>query len=610
MGALSILTASRRRCALLVLFAAFAVYAPSLANDLVWDDSDLISLVGSMAREGGLPGLFRSEMNLGMKTGYYRPVTLASLWLDAHAAGFLPGAYHLTNVLLHAANSLLVLSLLEALLPSLAAALFGALVFALHPAHTEAVSWVSARSDLLVCLFTLLACGAWMKEREGGAVPRPWQLRSAGFVCFALALLSKESAVALLPLVLAWGLLLAEDERHGGDRPRRRWVWPALLAAAIVFVIVLRVGLVPSGGKIALDRYGSASLFGALGSPGALLKVWTIYLGLLVIPWPLNAYYHPPGLSVPWTLLLGAVLFLAACATLAGRSSRRAGLLALSWVVVFLLPVGIVTPTGTPIAERYLYLPSVGACLLAGMVWRRFQDLSGPKGLPAVLATLCLALLAAVTIWRERIWKTELALYTDMVRTSPAAPHPHTNLGFAHLAAGRHREAAAEFEEALRLLPGDANARINLAAAYQKLGRDEDALLTIRALVEREPGNALARTSLGVLHIKAGRHAEAVAELRAAVALDPGLAQAHYNLGLGYAGLRQWREASESLKNAVRLNPDYAEAHLALGSVLLELGDVAAAESVRRTLTGLDPARAERLSALMRRAAPEERRLP
>lgn len=585
---------------LLIIAASFAVYAPSLTYGLVWDDYDVLSLVRNQLRDGGLIGLFRSEIKLGITTGYYRPITLWSFAVDAKFGDLFPYLYHLTNVLLHVVNSVLVFHLFEVLLFSQRIALLGAMTFSVHPVHSEAVAWFSARSDLLACLFALVACIAWLKERKGGGILYPRRLRFIGFLSFLLALLSKESAVTLLVLLPAWEFLLKEEDgQKDRDRGRRQRVWLTLWVTALGFVILLRAVLAPSGAGLILDRYGQSVLANVITDPVVFFRLWTTYLGLLAVPWPLNTYYYLPSLSLPWTIVFGAVLFLTASAFVARGPYRRIGLIGLVWVVVFLLPVGIAMPTGTPIAERYLYLPSVGYCLVAGMAGERLAILLGTRRFVSLLAIPFVGLLSLVTLTRERIWKSELSLFTDMVRTSPDAAHPHTNLGIAHLEGGRPEEAAKEFEKAIELLPDDTNAHLNLAAAYHRLNRDKDAYRTIRTLVQMKPDNALARTSLGCLYIEFSQYAEGVAELKRAVALDANLVLAQYNLGVAYSKLRMWPETSEALKNVIRLDPLNSKAHLVLGTVFLEMGDVGSAESILRDLESLDPVQAKKLLGLI-----------
>jgi hypothetical protein len=288
----------RAALALVLLVAALA-YARTATFGLVWDDRLLVAQAEAAHRRDGVPGLLRAEyLATGDRgaPGYHRPLALASIWLDARLARALPWSFHLTNVALHALASLLVLLLLRALLPPGGGALFGALLFAVHPAHVESVAFVSARTDLWAGCLVLASTLLWLRERRGppgGA----WLTRALSTLALALAGLAKETALLLPAVLLLWGRLLPEEE--GGERPGRRGgalAWIPLWAGALIVVLLLRRlsgvgwaggGLLPAAGSLPLLAWAAA------------VKT-EHYAKLLLLPWPLNAYYTPDQVAPGW----------------------------------------------------------------------------------------------------------------------------------------------------------------------------------------------------------------------------------------------------------------------------------------------------------------------
>ena len=145
---------------------AALVYVNTLANELVWDDIGLREFIAITVHKGGLPALLRAEFFLERPLGYYRPLVLLSLWLDGQFSPVFPIAYHATNVVLHSINTGLAFAVLTRWLPSPTAATLGAILFAVHPVHTESVAFVSGRTDLLACAFVLISCLAVWHHQE------------------------------------------------------------------------------------------------------------------------------------------------------------------------------------------------------------------------------------------------------------------------------------------------------------------------------------------------------------------------------------------------------------------------------------------------------------
>jgi tetratricopeptide (TPR) repeat protein len=553
---------------LLVAAAAFLVSARALPFELVWDDPILVDDVQRRVARDGLPGLLSAEINLdaGRGTpGYYRPVVLVSLWLDraVSAAAGLP-TFHLTNGLLYAANAALVCLLIAGVTGSAPAALWGGLFFAVHPVHVESVAFVSGRTDLWAALFALLAANAWLadRRRERGS----WPLRFAGAAAYLFGLLSKEVVVVLPAVLLFWDFALCGPMGAGAARDRVRGaaarLAPWLLGLGAAVAIRLSLGI--AWGVTAASRGGGAASPFASLMP---LRVLATYFRLLVLPWPLNAYYTPDQVALgPLTLALAA-LFLFACLAAGRARDGRIGLLALAWMVAFLLPaLGFVRLAAAPVAERFLFLPSAGAALLFGFLVWRFGGAGRARAVVVPAAALALALLAGAFVVRTGVWRDNLTFYTDLRATSPRYPTAPFNLGNRFAALGLEEDAVAAYREAIALEPAYAEAHCNLGIALTKLGRRE----------------------------------EAVASLRRALALRPGLTVASLNLAVNLVALGRHQEATVPLHQVLRAEPANAEAHLLLGRAAVARGDRAEAEREYELLRAVDPSRAAQLARELR----------
>ena len=530
-----------RTAAALVALTAALVYAGTLGHALVWDDADVLAGMRGAA-EIGWGALLGVEFL--PDTGYHRPVVLLSLYADDFLGGGAPFMFHLTNVLLHAAASVLTLLLLRAWLRHSAGALFGAMLFAVHPVHVESVAFVSGRTDLWVAVLVLGATLAWTSWRRGSCRAGP-----AAVLAFLLALFAKESAYLLPVALFAIALLLPDQKRNSRLWWRRHAGWLVVVALTMSVAAALRIGVAGLGFGDASAAAGSrlgSELATRLGHLPALVA-W--YLRLLLIPWPLNAFWSISHLSP------GMFTWMTAVATLGlAVFARRHGAAGLAWAFVFLLPVlGFAPLQGAPFAERFLYLPSFGWCLVAGALYARAAA-AGRRGAAIAAAALVLAMSAA-TLARVPVWKDDATLFTDMVRRSPDEYVVQHDLGAALLLAGDRAGSLAAYRRAVALAP------------------------------THEPS----LRALGVAEGAAGNLEASYDLLRRAVAADPRRPEAHCNFAVIAAHRGEFGLAETHYRRALELRPDYALAMAGLCETLAARGDAEGARRQLATLQRLDP---------------------
>lgn len=579
---------------LLLAFVALAAFANSLGNGFAYDDNQAIrynpvvtqaqwhnALLGPYwhHQEGG-PGLL------------YRPVALGTfavewrLWKD-DALG-----YHAVNVALNVLVSLLVLTLLLRF-TSLPGAFAGALFFAVHPVHAEAVANMVGQEELWAALAVLLACLLYLDGAEWTGWRRAARLVGLPLL-YAVGLGAKEIAVTLPGI-----LVLLELFRPGGGRPGRRIarelpVYVALTATLGIYFVLRWSALGTVVGA------APAPVFVGL-TPGqrilTALTVWPQYLRLLVYPRSLSAAYAPgmlfPATSVDPSVLFGLFVLLALGAGVwATRSKAPAISLGLLWFALAVLPVSnLVVPTGILLAERTLYLPSVGAALaVAGLVAlmgrmasQRERWILGSVGLLAAGA------LFIRTVERNPSWYS-----TYTVLDTLAVQHPESFLSFRTRAAGFVRvgepaKAAEEYDMALKLVPHDYAMQLEVADFYGRQRRWARAAQILPAAIAEEPHQPQAYRVWAEQLIRQGRARQGFLMALRGMARARPTAKLWAAVSEAYIAKGDLEAAARARRAALTLNPSSRHDWERLADILEHLHRSAEARAARARAQALPP---------------------
>ncbi|NPC74503.1 tetratricopeptide repeat protein [Corallococcus exiguus] len=560
------------RQVLLVVLVALLVHTPALVNGFVYDDVPLLLENPWLRSVGGLQAAFSHSLfgfvddgaDAGLGSGYYRPLAHVTFWLLRAVFGTASWGYHLLLLLAHAGASVLVWRLLRTCLrgegredASGWAALAGALLFAVHPVHTEAVVWVSGWMDLAATV-ALLVTVRLLVPGPVSAV-RTWLAALA----WLTGLLLKETAI-VLP-VLLWSVEWATQSAPVGFRERSRRHGPLLVSLGAYAALRLSaLGLAAPTDPRRLSN-GGASVADAL----ALV---TELGGKLLWPHPLLAAPPASWVRSPWepAVLLGGLCSVGLLALLGWAVRRRHGAVFAGgvWLAVPLLPVLALQSRGVEAyAERYLYLPSVGFVLLMAVGLRALLT-RWPGSARAVTLASGGALAACVllTVSRIPVWHDEVSLWETTVEQVPERPSAHAWLGAAYLNVRRAPEAVPHLETAAAALPGNYRVRSDLAVAYAMTGRFQDAVRQLEAAIRLKPRSATPRHNLGLTLRRAGRVEAAVESFREALQLEPARADSHLELGRTLLQLGRPREAEAALTEALRLKPDLEAARRALAA--------------------------------------------
>jgi tetratricopeptide (TPR) repeat protein len=548
----------------------------------------------------------------------WHPLTWLSHMLDVQLFGVDGGRHHLTSLMLHVANVLLLFGALCQLFtrrPAFARhrastgrrgdadgisnfnadsvwqCAFVAALFGVHPLHVESVAWISERKDVLSAFFGLSAIWSYATYAQ-----RPSGRRYAVTLgLFALGLLAKPMLVTL-PLVL---LLLDVWPLERLSRGAR-----ALIVEKLPFFALAAASSVVT---FLVQRQGGA--VGGLGVLGWDVRVenavlsYVRYLGKCAWPSGLSAFYpYPPQTSAGLALL--ALAGLAGLTILAARAWRRHPYLLVGWLwfVIMLVPViGLVQVGDQAMADRYTYLPLIGLFLAAAWgaqaLAARWRVPRTALGIAAAAIVMACAMAAQSQV---ATWATNESLWGHALAATPDNYRAHVGLADAAMDAGRPADAVVEYQAAARLVPRAAPVQNSLGLALTAAGRLDDAAAAYAAAVALDPGFADAHDNFGAMLARLGRLDEAIAHYRVAIRIDPSLALAHNNLGLALATRGQVDEGIAECLSAISLKPDDAQWHFQVAAMLEARGRKAEAiEHLRRTIA-LDPAHTAARQALAR----------
>ena len=530
--------------AVALVLIAIVAHAGALRAGFIWDDDDYVT---ENATLHDLHGLGRIWFELGAVPQYY-PLVHTTFWVEHQLWDDKAAGYHAVNVLIHAANALLLWTILRKL--GLPGCWLAAAIFAVHPVHAESVAWITERKNVLSGSFYLGSLLAWLRFDDERA-SRDYLL---SIILFACALLSK-TVTATLPatlLVIAWwkrGALTRKD------------VTPTLP----FFALGAAAGALTSW----MERY----YVGAVGGDWALSfverfqvagrAVW-FYLGKLVWPHPLM-FIYPRWRPANW----GAAGFLWLAAALAALAvlwvlRERIGRGPLAAALFFGLTLGpalgfvnVYPMRFSYVADHFQYLASIGPIVLvaswiAGRSWR-------PVATGVVLAVL------TVLTWRqETIYADEETLWRKTIAIDPNVFIAQNNIGGMLLGRGRVNEAEPYFRKAISIEPSYPEAHDNLGIVLHDRGRLDEAIAAYRTAARLDPRYPIVHNNLGITLAEQGHMDEAIAEFREALRLKRPFPKAQLNLGIALLKQGKKDEAVAALREAVRQAPSDAEAINAL----------------------------------------------
>jgi predicted negative regulator of RcsB-dependent stress response len=476
--------------------------------------------------------------------GFKIPLTWLSLMLDFELYGLRAGGYHLTNLLLHIANVLLLFFILKLMTGALWRSGFVAALFALHPLHVESVAWVTERKDVLSTLFWLLTMWGYLGYVARRGVKRYLLI----IVSFTLGLMAKPMLVTLpfVLLLLDYWPLRRFQVGQSADAPEAPVQAPIKSWQPMSAVLSLIWEKIP---LFALAAVSSVVTFLAQKSAGAVvhLETWPIkirianglvsyvkYMGKMIWPHPLAVLYPHPGDSLPIWKAAGAGVLLLCISILVVRGARRYPYLVVGWLWYLgtLVPViGFVQVGVQAMADRFTYIPLIGLyIIIAWGVPEIVPRWPHRKLYLATLSTTLFLILMALTWKQVHNWKNGISLFEHTLEITPNNWLSNNNLGVALYSKGRTDDAIKHYLEALRIKPDYVETHNNLGNALYSKGRTDDAIKHYLEALRLKPDYVEAHNSLGVAFARKGNVDMALKHFQKALQINPNFSYARDNL--------------------------------------------------------------------------------
>jgi tetratricopeptide (TPR) repeat protein len=570
-------------------------------------------------------------------SGNWHPLTSLSHMLDCQFFGLNPAWHHMTSLLIHILNTLLLFWVLHQMTGTIWRSAFVAAAFALHPLHVESVAWVAERKDVLSGFFFMLTILAYNRYTERPCFGRYLFV----LLSFCLGLMAKPMLVTL-PFVLLlldyWPLSRFPRPRQNKDDTllqaesvtdynRGSSVWRLIAEKIPLFALAVASSVVTFIVQNKAKSVWGTEILSLNSRIGNALVSYIKYIGKMIFPTRLSVLYpYSKNGFAAWQLIV-CILILAVVSAFVIYIARRKDYLLVGWLwfIGTLVPViGLVQVGAQSMADRYTYLPSIGIFIMVvwgavelGTKWRY-----GRFGL-ATLAAVSLAALLICTRTQVRYWQSSLTLckhalevtkdnfvmhinlglalysqgfvdeanshYRQALQIKPGSPKAHNNLAVLLIEQGALEEAIKHCRQALRFRPDFAEAHSNLGNALAKDGKLDEAIEHFNQALKIKPDHFEAHNNLGFIMFQEGKFAEAATYYKTALEIGPPIAQIHFVLGKAQAAEGKLTEAIESCTASLNLEPDRPGVHQFTGESFLKLGETEKAVSHYEEAIRLNP---------------------
>jgi protein O-mannosyl-transferase len=524
----------------------------------------------------------------------YTPLPLLSHAIDFRLWGLAPWGHHLTSLILHCINSILLFFFVLQVLritrepagdagkelpprpvgePDTAGplgAFVAAAIFSLHPMRVESVAWVSDRKDLLLLLFMLPACMAYLRYDANRNTKRGLRWYLVSLVCVVLAAFSKSIAVVAPVLFLLFDAFLTR--RH------RSMTWNGLLTEKIPFFIVGG-----TFGAIAIVAAGGSRPNEIMNTFSTAEQVFLPFYSIMFYPvkmlWPshLTPVYPPPAFPA---MVLAAIVCIVITKFVIDLARRGKPLWLLVWLcyVVTVLPTVSAVTAGIQLwADRYSYVAAVGLVLPFGVAVRDLWHGFGrhgviERGSIVLLSSGLIAVCCALSVLQLPVWQNGESLWQHAISEAPDLARPYGNLGVVLENEGDHSGALAQYRRAIALEPGYADALYNMGIAYESMNFQDSAALSYSRAIAMDSSYDDAYVNLGNLCVASGKLDEAIMLFERAIAINGSDPDPYYNMGIALYTKGDAGKALESFQEALKRSPGYAKAYHNMGAIYLHFG--------------------------------------
>ncbi len=565
------------------LFACLAIgilvsllYFNSLGNQFTnWDDGMIYqnSTIRDLSWKG-IKRIFTHE-----KANTYQPIRMLSYAVDYRFWKLNPIGYRITNILFYILTCIMVFLTLRYLSANLRenvssdsherVALFGSFLFAAHPVHVEAVTWLAARKEVLQGVFFFLAFYLYLKGREVEGRKRMLYLSLVLF-SILLAILSKPSAIVFPAVILLYEI--AQRKNKWIEFIKSRWLFFALsILISIIFASILI--------KVMLDAGGVKPYWGGSFLNNLLVSFYAFTYNIKLLLFTINysaAYtisVSNPILSLQTFTFIGITLLLIGLSVWSLRYTKTI-FFSFFFFIVTLLPYLNIIPISTILADRYVFIASFSYCFLLGVVFDRFYtftDKRFSKGFVKLLAITVFLFLfigySFMTIRQNRIWENSYTLWADAVEKYPDSNTANALMGVVYMDMGMDKKAAKYLEKAVQVLAYDYMSRNNLGIVYGRLEQPEKALRELLTAIWLKPEDDSIKVNLAVFYQRQRQYTKAEEVLSYLLSKNPKHAQLHFRLGMVYKDAGKYEEAVSELLKSMKLAPHILNPYEELGNI-------------------------------------------
>ncbi|MFQ5454828.1 MAG: tetratricopeptide repeat protein [Nitrospirota bacterium] len=614
---------TRKISCLLVISISIIVYINTLQNDFVYDDRQEVLENHYIRDIRYLPEMLVSPFwefitvspqwgfipeKEKISSNYYRPVKSILYTLTYHLFGLKAWGFHLVNIVLNALVSVLVFLISLRFMGRISYSLICSILFAIHPVHTEAVDWISSMGEVTFTLFYLIAFYIYTNKDHS-------LLRlNISASMFFLSLLSKETAITLPVVLILYDYIFKKIEV-------RRYI-PYL--TVVVIYILLRIyalgGFIPQTTRADINNYQLL-----LNASSLLIR----YLLKLLFPIDMNMYImYQPLLSLD---IIGCLSFFFSLfilfITLYHLKKKRVWTFFFLWIPINLMPALYIKGLGGALmAERYLYLPSVGFIILMGYLLLQTdlynsnpppppfgkEGKEGVKGnnspcpplvkggyggvtisrkeakISLIFLAIIFSLYSFQTIKRNADWRDEVTLYSKTLAQSPLSSSMHYNLANAYIKKGLDDKAIYEFKEALKIDYDLYDAHISLGNIYNDRGIFDKAIEEYKYALKLFPEHAGININLGIVYQKLGMIDDAIKRFKEAARVTPHYSDAHYNLANAYKNKGMTGLAADEYREAIKADIHNKDAYYHLADIYYQNGIKDDAIKVYEDLLSID----------------------
>ncbi|MEO6130609.1 MAG: tetratricopeptide repeat protein [Saprospiraceae bacterium] len=541
----------------LIPLLAVLVYIPSFTGGFTLDDNHIVEDNPLIRSLSNISKIWSSHYWAGKidatDTSLYRPLTLTSYALQYAMNGGNPIPYHIINILLHALVCFALVKIVHLLFKNNYLTVLSGLLFAIHPIHTEAVSGIVGRAELMSALFILTSCICYHHWRENGNIK--WLIGL--LISTAASITSKEHGF-MIPLILA-----LQESTYYFKAKKYQWnskrLWIALGVSTMTCVVFWIIHSRIAGPPVPHEQW---LVVKASDRVATSIRTTSEYLSLHLWPVKLSADYWTDEVPIVGFGNAGVLIALVLLLVLIGIGVwQRKKMISFSWGIAFffltLLPVSnLIFAAGFLKAERVLYIPSIGLIVaLATLLVKLYSSQKG-KAAAYILAAGLTAFFILRTWIRAGDWKSNLTLAEATLKTSPNSPRMNNMMGLEMEHQQKHEEALTYYERAVKANPNHAPALVNLATEYNFFKRSDEAIATLKKAIAIDPKMMMAYVNLMSVYRSLGDYDNNLAVANQALILFPGSAPVLWNAANAYQLKHEMPKANELRAKAVLIQPD------------------------------------------------------